>query len=64
MTTTAIRTTGIEGPQGPQGLSLRGKHFRVVSEERKTEEQDFRFTQKMERELTPLFYSPHFSCGL
>ena len=42
-TTTAITTTGIEGPQGPQGLSLRSKRLRVVSEQRKTEEQDFRF---------------------
>ena len=39
-TTTAITTTGIEGPQG---LSLRSKCFCVVLEQRKAEEQDFRY---------------------
>ena len=42
-TTTAITTTGIEGSQGPQGLSLRSKCFCVVLEQRKAEEQDFRY---------------------
>ena len=40
-TTTAITTAGIEGPQEPQARSLCSKHFHVVSEQRKTEEQDF-----------------------
>ena len=53
-TTTAITTTGIEGPQGPQGLSLCSMRFRVVSEQRKTKEQDFRFwSRKIWNESQP-----------